>query len=388
MDDIRHTYAASWNYSTARIKADRPGHSRRPDLDLDRKDRREATSRPLQQHAWLPLLPLPIDIPVRASTSSKDTRRVKRMSVDSHGDSLECRRVRSRDTRALCQFLDRHLPEFDPGLPLSVLLNSAQCHAWVVQAVRGGWQDSFRRDFSILEELRYDTPPSTPPGEGHLTRRMETEGEGEEPLDHRLPILGCLIVRVLNKVPSGYDTSNKPANTVHFMALAVDPEHRRMGIADSLVEQAVRKAGIVARRLGGGLQGTDLRGEGRPAPVSSPATNTPSLTTISSSTSESVAWTNSPSMNAVPPISLASTTSTKSPDYFSNTHHTHGQDELASISISLRAEGIFRRLKGTGEKDESSMLFWESMGLTARPTRIGGRKGWEGAGVREIHLDT
>jgi GNAT superfamily N-acetyltransferase len=387
MDDIRHTYAASWNYATARIKVDRPGQARCLDLDLERRDRREAQTHPLQQHAWLPLLPIPIDVPVRASSSFKHTRRVKRMSVDSHGDILECRRVRPRDTRALCQFLDRHLPEFDPGLPLSVLLNSTQCHAWVVQAVRGGWEDPFRRDFSILEELRYDTPPSTPPGEGHLARRMETEGEGEVPMDHRLPILGCLITRVLNKVPSDYDTSNRPATIVHFMALAVDPEHRRMGIADTLVEQAVRKAGIVASRLGAGLHGTDMRSKRLSASISSPATNSLPLTTISSS-SNPAAWVKSSVTNTVPPFSLASTISTKSPDYFSNTHDTYSQDETAIVSISLRAEGIFRRLPGTGEKDESSMLFWESMGLTARPTRIGGRKGWEGSGVREIHLDT
>ena len=369
MDDIRHTYAASWNYSTARVKVDRSGHSRRLDLDLDRSDRRAARSRPLQQHAWLPLLPLPMDIPVKASSSSGPPRRMNRLSVDSHGDPLQCRQVRSRDTRTLCQFLDRHLPEFDPGLPLAVLLNSAQCHAWVVQAVRGGWEDPFRRDFSIMEELRYDTPPSTPPGDGHLTRRMEMEGEGEEPMDHRMPILGCIITRVLNKVPSDYDTSNRPATTVHFMALAVDPEHRRMGIADTLVEQAVRKAGVVASRFAGGLHETELRKGG-----------------ISTSVSASLSTTSV--TNTVLPVPSASTTASKSPDYFSNTHDTYDQEDMATISILLRAEGIFRRVQGTGEKDESSMLFWESMGLMARPTRIGGRKGWEGSGVREIHLDT
>lgn len=372
MDDIRHTYAASWNYSTARVKVDRSGHSRRLDLDLERRDRRGAKSRPLQQHAWLPLLPLPMDIPVKASSSSVPNRRIKRLSVDSHGDPLQCRRVRARDTRALCLFLDRHLPEFDPGLPLSVLLNSAQCHAWVVQAVRGGWEDPFCRDFSIMEELRHDTPPSTPPGEGHLTRRMEMEGEREEPVDHRLPILGCVITRVLNKVPSDYDTSSRPATTVHFMALAVEPEHRRLGIADTLVEQAVRKAGVVASRFGGGFEGTGSRG-------ADTSRSSSSLTTTTTTLSLSVT-------NTVLPVSSTSTTAYKSPDYFSNTHDTYDQ-EVATVSISLRAEGIFRRLQGTGEKDESSMLFWESMGLTARPTRIGGRKGWEGSGVRVIHLD-
>jgi len=188
-------------------------------------------------------------------------------------------------------------------------------------------------------------------------------------MDHRMPILGCIITRVLNKVPSDYDTSNRPATTVHFMALAVDPEHRRMGIADTLVEQAVRKAGVVASRFAGGLHETELRKGG-----------------ISTSVSASLSTTSV--TNTVLPVPSASTTASKSPDYFSNTHDTYDQEDMATISILLRAEGIFRRVQGTGEKDESSMLFWESMGLMARPTRIGGRKGWEGSGVREIHLDT
>lgn len=233
-----------------------------------------------------------------------------------------------------------------------------------------------------MEDLWNDTPPSTPPYENiPLGRRFvpSTGNRMDESLDHRLPILGCLIVRIMpiRKPECDFDSTRdvdrgKARAVLHFMALAVDPEYRRLGIAEMLVGTAIGKAGEVAASKGGW---------GLPFNTKTTSSLSSSQSTISSS---------------------ASSASHSPTGYFDNMynyhhHHHHHHDKQSqsqhhqshdtiSITIALKAEGIIRRSRTTGEKDEGSMLFWQRMGLTTRVVRLRGRKGWEGDNVRDVQV--
>jgi hypothetical protein len=176
----------------------------------------------------------------------------------------------------------------------------------------------------------------------------------------------------------------KPRAVLHFMALAVDPEYRRLGIAETLVGTAIGKAGEVAASKGGwGLPfNTTMT-----SPPTSLLSSSQSSTSLSSSASSASSASHSPS------------------GYFDNMynyhhhhhHHHHHHDKQSqsqhhqtrdtiSITIALKAEGIIRRSRTTGEKDEGSMLFWQRMGLTTRVVRLRGRSGWEGDNTRDVQV--
>jgi GNAT superfamily N-acetyltransferase len=206
----------------------------------------------------------------------------------------------------------------------------------------------------------------------------------DESLDHRLPILGCLIVRIMpvRKPECDFDSTpdvdrGKPRAILHFMALAVDPEYRRLGIAETLVGTAIGKAGEVAASKGGW---------GLPFNTTTTSPSTSSLSSSQSTISSS----------------SASSASHSPTGYFDNMynyhhHHHHHHDKQSqsqhhqshdtiSVTIALKAEGIIKRSRTTGEKDEGSMLFWQRMGLTTRVVRLRGRKGWEGDNVRDVQV--
>ena len=190
-----------------------------------------------------------------------------------------------------------------------------------------------------MDHLWNDTPPSTPPHEeGPLGSQFRASGSArsDEPLDHRLPILGCLIVRTMHPRTDEHDKQpgGRTKVVLHFMALAVDPEYRRLGVAETLVGMATRKAGEVGAVKAGWTLASDsarstssMGSSPNSSESASAAVSTTTTTTASSSSSPTTA-----------PTAYSSTAqSSHSPTgYFDDIHQLHvgHQDRQSSSSSS------------------------------------------------------
>lgn len=217
-----------------------------------------------------------------------------------------------------------------------------------------------------------DTPLPTPPEEHDSiswSKGNKTPAKPNPFLDPTKPILGCIIVRLIQSRPSSFHKPecepagpSPPKVLLHVMALAVHSEHRRLGIAEWLVDRAVQQAKTRSKQV---FQLQTRQHTILSAYTNDTTINPPSKDSVYNSTVK-----NSSAAAHRPYLALLSA-STSEP-----------------IIIKIKAEGISRPIFCMDElqKDDSSMLFWKKMGLDVWPTKMGGRRGWAGQGVKTFSV--